>query len=183
MRKEDSVGEIRSTIDLIMERTRGMTLSEKEKEEFHKEELHKKAKGLRVRLTEHRSEVPEVLTEIEAEPEPDRDALRSLLWRELVEGLPGNKSAAEHIEILEQFPQATAHAGLFAKIRSFVKTGAKTLAADRKKALVHERKRLETMGIAGTAVVPRLPESADLEAEFNAAIARFKRELLAASDA
>jgi hypothetical protein len=100
----------------------------------------------------------------------------------MVEALPGDKSAGEHIDILEQFPQGKASARLLAKVRSFVKTGAKTRAADRKKGLIRERKRLEAMGIAGSAVVPRLPEGADLDAEFNAALERFKRELLAASE-
>jgi hypothetical protein len=39
------MAEIKSTMDLIMERTKGLTLSPKEKEEIHREGWSKKAKG------------------------------------------------------------------------------------------------------------------------------------------
>lgn len=166
-----------------MERTRGMTLSDEQKEEFHREELRKRAKGLRIRLMENHSEVAEVLAFLESGEGQDREALRSLLWQEMVESLPGDKSALEYIAILEQFPQSKgkAKAQLLGQIRSFVKTTAKARAVDRKKILVRERKKLEAGGISGTAVVPRLPEDTDLDAKFAEAMEQFKRGLTAAS--
>jgi len=42
--------EIRNTIDLMMERTRGMRLSEEEKHRIQREELEKKARGYALKL-------------------------------------------------------------------------------------------------------------------------------------
>ncbi|MCA1960500.1 MAG: hypothetical protein LDL33_06870 [Desulfomonile sp.] len=178
------MSEIRSTIDLIMERTRGMTLSEKEKEEVHREELSKRARGLCIQLMEHRAEVAEVLSALEADPEQDRELLRSLLWKQIVEALPADKSALEYLNILERFPQAKSktNAQLLEKVRSLVKSGEKTRAAERKKILIRERKKLEAVGIAGTAVVPLLPEDANVGAELAATLEPIKRELAAASN-
>ncbi len=43
------MAEIKSTIDLIMERTRNLTMTEEEKEELRNKELTEKAKGWVVR--------------------------------------------------------------------------------------------------------------------------------------
>ncbi|NQT55992.1 MAG: hypothetical protein HQ551_07155, partial [Desulfobacteraceae bacterium] len=40
------MGEIRSTMDIIMEKTKGLTMTEKEKAEFQQRELTGKIKGL-----------------------------------------------------------------------------------------------------------------------------------------
>jgi len=178
------VSEIRSTIDLIMERTRGMTLSDKEKAEVHRDELAKRAKGLCIRLMETPSEIAEVFAALDSEPEDDRELLRSLVWREMVEAIPADKSALEHVNVLEQFPQAKAKAKaqLLEKVRSLVKSGEKTRVAERKKMLIRERKKLEAAGISGTAVVPRLPEDGNVGAELAAALEPIKRELVAASN-
>jgi len=167
-----------------MERTRGMTLSDKEKAEVHRDELAKRAKGLCIRLMENPTEVAGVFTALESEPEDDRELLRSLVWREMVEALQADKSALEHLDILEQFPQAKAKAKvlLLEKVRSLVKSGEKIRVAERKKMLIHERKKLEAAGISGTAVVPRLPEDANVGAELAATLEPIKRELVAASN-
>ena len=54
------MSEIRSTIDIMMERTRGMSLSEEEKESLRKEELGKRAKGFRIKLLDAASEADDI---------------------------------------------------------------------------------------------------------------------------
>ena len=68
------MGEIRSTLDLIMDKTRGMSLSQEEKESLHTEELRKRANGFKIRLLDDPSRADEILATLDNEPESDRQA-------------------------------------------------------------------------------------------------------------
>ncbi|MGA8830519.1 MAG: hypothetical protein WB554_02835, partial [Desulfomonilaceae bacterium] len=78
------MAEIRSTIDIMMERTRGMALSVQEKERLKNEELQKKAKGYAMRLMDLSGPNQAVLTSLIEETPEDRSVLDKLIWNEVV---------------------------------------------------------------------------------------------------
>jgi len=152
------VAEIRSTIDLIMERTRGMTLSEDEKGNLRREEFTRRARGLRLRLLDNPTGAEEILSALQSESEEDRALLQTLLWEEMVQAVPADESALPQLELLGKLPQAGSKASTLAQMRSFIKSRLKDRSRDRRTILAREQKKLAAFGISGTAVVPKIPK-------------------------
>ena len=79
------MAEIKSTMDLIMERTKGLTLSPKEKEEIHREEWLKKAKGWIQKFLDGWVEMDKVKTELFSQEAPA--GWKKTLHPEIIGGL------------------------------------------------------------------------------------------------
>jgi hypothetical protein len=170
------LGEIRSTIDIMMERTSGMTLSDNEKDELHREELKKKARGYRVKLLDSPSEVDQTIASLDGEA--DKSLLEALVWEELVDTLPNDHTANRHVGIMEKLPQATSKADVLDAIRTLMKSSSKVVAQDRKKVLTREKKKLASFGISGTAVLPKTPKDGQLTSEIVSKLDTLKKDLL-----
>ena len=175
------MAEIRSTLDLIMERTAGMTLSEEERERLRREGFQKRAKGFRLRLLSEPEAASEILSALDSETRPDREALEAYIWREFVEGLTVDKEFLKQIDLMQHLTLAQAKHDLLTRLRSAFKAAVKTSAMDRKKLIARELKRLAAAGISGSAVVPKLPRETAPDPQFLALLAESKRELLDAA--
>jgi hypothetical protein len=171
------LGEIPSTLDLIMNKTRGMSLSKEEKESLHMEELRKRANGFRIRLLDDPSRADEILAALDNEPERDRLVLHSFLWNTMLETLPADEEILKCLQIMELLPTGKANASKLSKLRAAFKSWLKTRGADRKKVLAREKKRLAAAGISGSAVVPKIPKGSGVERGFEQELERFRKEL------
>jgi hypothetical protein len=172
------LAEIRSTIDLMMERTKGMSLSSEERDRLHREELAKRAKGFRLKLMENRSTVDDILEAMNEDSDEDRLLLDSMLWEEIFDGLPDDKSIPRFLDLMEQLPTGKAKPTVLKEMRLFFKDAAKGRSVDRKKLLTRERKRLTAAGISGTAVVPKVSKNLKANSGFLSKIEEFKHQLL-----
>ncbi|MFH1115309.1 MAG: hypothetical protein V1792_15470 [Pseudomonadota bacterium] len=172
------MSEILSTIDLIMERTRGMALSKEEKEDLRKEDLRRKARGLRLRVMDDPSACDDILQALQRDAAEDRSLLESLLWEELVREMPLDARVFGHLDLLEKMPQAGKTGPLLREARESFKNASKDRTKDRKKILIREAKRLAGLGISGSAVVPKLPPDSDTGGELTRAIEKFRGQLL-----
>ncbi len=172
------MGEIRSTLDLIMDKTRGMSLSREEKESFHAEELRKRANGFRVRLLDDPSKAEEILSRLNNESENDRQLLHSLLWNAMVEALPADDAVLKYLHIMEMLPAGMAKNAILHELCSSFKSWLRTRGTDRQKTLAREKKKLAAFGISGSAVVPKIPKGSDVEHGFEQELKKFKKELL-----
>jgi len=172
------MGEIRSTLDLMMERTKGMTLSAEEQERLRRERLGKMARGYRMKLLEVPEGAEQILQAIEDEPPEDRELLRQLIWVEMVENLPADADILKYLELMEKLPQAESKHSIIAALRGTFKAGLKHQVPDRKKIVLREKKKLAALGISGSAVVPKLPKRSEPDPEFVSALQRSRRELL-----
>jgi hypothetical protein len=155
------MGEIRSTIEIMMERTKGMALSEDEKKAFKREELHKKAKGLYLKLTQTPALMDSLLDGIRESDEPDDKTLRALLWNIFVENLPSGKDMDSYLELMRKMPAPPDRISLLSDMQKELKARQKSRMKQRKVALEAERKRLAAAGISGTAVSPKLRDDHD----------------------
>jgi hypothetical protein len=173
------LGEIRSTLDLIMDKTRGMSLSQAEKESLHMEELRKRANGFKIRLLDDQSRADEILATLDSQPENDRRVLHSLLWNAMVESLPADEEILKCLHVMEMLPAGKANASKLHELRASFKSWLKTRGADRKKVLARERKKLAAAGISGSAVVPKIPKESSAEQGFEQHLGRLKTELMA----
>ena len=172
------MGEIRSTIDLMMERTTGMTLSSDEKERLHKEDLRKRAKGFKIKLLQTTSTTEDVLSPLDEYAPEDQKLLQDLIWREMVESLPFDREILQHIDLMEKLPQSKPKGPILREIRSRFKTLLKDQAEERQKILAREKKKLAAVGISGSAVAPKIPSQSGLHADFLSDLESLKRGLL-----
>ncbi len=170
--------EIRSTIDLIMERTRGMSLSEDEKEDLRREDFRKKARGLRLRLMDNPSNSDDILSVLQQESEGDRQILEALLWEELVREMPANTHIFQHLDLLEKIPQAEKDKSILREARESFKEATKSRAKDKKKILLREKKKLASWGISGSSVVPKLPSDFDAGDDLARLVEQYKYRIL-----
>ena len=173
------MGEIKSTLDLIMERTAGMTLSAEQRESLFREDLQKRAKGFRMKLLANPDSANEILSSLDRESPDERKSLEAFIWREFVDNLGVEKEFLKQIDLMQRLPHGEIKHHVLARLRSAFKAGIKTSAADRKKLIARQTKKLAAAGISGTAVVPKLPKEDTPDAEFLALLAECKKELLA----
>jgi len=147
-----TMAEIKSTIDLIMERTKNLSASPEEREAYQRQELEKNIRGLIQRLFDYNVTLDDVKDELEREKKNGRAA----------QAMASMKGAlAAHVD-----PEAD-NERLFRIINELVGTPEErlreTLAACRQEAaswkadLAERRKKdLESKGITGPAVLPNL---------------------------
>ncbi|MEW6664261.1 MAG: hypothetical protein AB1512_03440 [Thermodesulfobacteriota bacterium] len=167
------MGEIKSTLDIIMEKTRGLTLTEEEKRSFKEQELAAKVKGLFQRylgadLTRER--LAEELAALSTRG-MDREKVKRVLIGEAVQAIQLGEDNNSVLKLLEIMPGID-----LAALRTILADYEKKLLIRRE---AQEKKlmlRLGENGISGSAVVPNL--SADREWE--GLLAEMKEELRAA---
>ena len=97
------MSEIKSTIDLVMERTRHMTMSEEERAEARASERAAKARGFVLGLREGRLEPGELPRLMEESSAGDRNELRAALLETLINALDleeGNSALPAGVESL-----------------------------------------------------------------------------------
>jgi len=172
------LGEIRSTLDLIMDKTRGMSLSQEEKESLHVEELRKRANGFKIRLLDDPSRADEILATLDNEPESDRRLLHSLLWNTMLDTLPADEEILKYLHVMEALPVGQAKIAKLHEMRATFKSWLNIRGAERKKVLARERKKLAAAGISGSAVVPKIPKGPRAEQGFEQALGKLKAELM-----
>jgi hypothetical protein len=145
------MGEIRSTMDIIMEKAKGLTMTEEEKEAFRKKETAGKVRGLLQRFLNGFIDAERLKDEIGSLGEKRYSVSREALIRECMGRMePG----ADNTILLDALENA---AGLdIAPIRKIILDYNQDLEQqkmDRKQVL---QKNLEGLGISGTAVTPNI---------------------------
>ena len=145
------MGEIKSTLDIIMEKTKGLTMTEEEKEAFRKKETEGKVRGLLQRFLDGFIDAERLKDGIGSLGEKRSAVAREALLRECMGRMePG----ADNTILLDALENA---AGLdIAPIRKIILDYNQDLEQqkmDRKQVL---QKNLKGLGISGTAVIPNI---------------------------
>ncbi len=145
------MGEIKSTLEIIMEKTKGLTMTEEEKEAFRKKETEGKVRGLFQRFLDGFIDAERLKDEIGSLGEERYAMAREALIRECMGRMePG----ADNTILLDALENA---AGLdIARIKKIILDYNQDLEQqkmDRKQVL---QKNLERLGISGTAVIPNI---------------------------
>ena len=143
------MGEIKSTLDLIMERTKNLTMSSEEKEEIRRQEWLKKTRGWIQKFLDDLADTSRVKTEILDKEPPS--GWEKILKKELVEGLDpdgNNEKRLQLIKTLLALPSEP-YREVLASFTQQVEQQ-KDYFADVLK------KRLSVQGLSGSAVVPNL---------------------------
>lgn len=166
------MAEIKSSIEIAMEKTKGLILSREEMQKIKDEELRTKAQGLVHRFLEvdfHLREVEKELAKLEGN---QKKILEKLIWQQLIEAIdldranelifeglaslrPGSSALIEQVRnLLAEYQEK--------KNRVFAETTVVIL------------NNLEKKGISGTALQPKVVESK----EYNDFLAKIKLPLV-----
>ena len=143
------MAEIKSTLDLIMEKTEGLTMSPQEKEEIRREEWQKKAKGLIQKFLDDRVDMDKVKSELLSKEYPSE--WREFLKLELINGLDPEEENEKRIQLLSELLKIPSEP--FMKIlEDFDQKVRQEKAAQ----VDHLKKQLSVQGISGPAVIPNV---------------------------
>jgi len=145
------VAEIKSTLDLVMEKVRKLEITPEEREEFHRKEEEEKARGIFSRYLKGRGERIEALREeLSKTPESVKRALVSLICQEFSFPSP-SENWIEALELLKG-------KGIGEKVRGVVERYRKEREEETERVKGELRRMLSKRGIRGDAVDPN-PET------------------------
>ena len=150
------MGEIKSTLDIIMEKTKGLTATKEEKEEFRKKEAEGKVRGLLQRFLDGFIDSERLKNEMGDLGNKHYGMITEALLRECMGRMePG----ADNAKLLDALENAL---GLdiapIQKILRDYNQGLEQQRMDRQQVI---QKKLEESGISGTAVIPNINADQD----------------------
>jgi hypothetical protein len=144
------MAEIKSTIDLIMERTKSLAASPEERESYHRQEREKRLRGLVQRLLDDNITLDGVKDELAKEK---KNGSAAEVTGVLKDALAGHVDAEADNERLFRFVNELIGASLD-RLRETL-TACREEATSRKAVLAERQKEfLESRGITGPAVLP-----------------------------
>ncbi|MGC8605824.1 MAG: hypothetical protein ACP5VS_19335 [Desulfomonilaceae bacterium] len=153
------MSEIRSTIDIMMERTRGMLMSDEDKERLKNEELQKKAKGYALKLMDPGGPNPAALSKLYEESPENLSILEKYVLKEIVDLVSTESDLALFFDRFENWPFASSKKREIEEFLATYQNRSKNKNKDKKIILEHAKKKLADSGILGSAVVPKFSKN------------------------
>jgi len=166
------MGEIRSTLDIIMEKTKHLTMTKEEKEEFRRKELMGKVKGLVQKFLDGKNDVKDIKSAIESE-KTHKD-IREILKNELIERINPNNGNENIFQLLEEVLEINTE-----PFKRAIKEFQKRMTENKAIRLNNLRKKLADRGISGSAVVPNIALDKDWIQFYQRLVEKCKEDLSA----
>ena len=145
------MGEIKSTIDLVLEKTRGLTLSSEDKQKIAQKELEKMIQGLISRYLDQLIPMSRLAQEMEKMAGTEKNLSVQLLKRHLLAHLDFDRDNSSILSALEEVAGVDT-ASLVALQEEYQSEKEETKKGITEKCL----ERLQERGISGSAVIPNL---------------------------
>jgi hypothetical protein len=164
------MAEIKSTLDLIMERTKGLTLSPEEKEEFQREEWLKKARGWIQKFLEGWVDMDQLKKELFGREAPA--GWKKLLQPEIIGGLEPEGDDEKRFHLITDLLEMPREP--FVKILKGFNQKVKEEKTRQSELLI---KQLAAQDISGPAVIPNLDLTSSWNRFYEKEKQAFKEEL------
>jgi hypothetical protein len=152
------MAEIKSTLELALERTRKMSISDEEKEEIKRREMEAKATGWFHRYIEDRASLPEILRSFEQMDEKAAAGFRAVLLSKFLDALSMDENLEKVVGGIEALKGRS-----IGPSKQELESLRSEYATEKEKAEEQLRAEMETClmkeGISGTAVVPRVEKT------------------------
>ena len=161
----------------MMERTRGMRLSEEEKHRIQREELEKKARGYALKLIDPNGPNQSNLSSLDQESPEERSILEPLVWKNIVQGISSEDEIKVVFDRFDDWPFFKSKRNKIEELCTKFKDQGKNKNKDKKSLLDREKKKLADAGISGSAVVPKFSKNME-SAAMAELIEEFKKTLL-----
>jgi len=166
------MGEIRSTLDIIMEKTKGLTMSEEEKRAFKEEEMAGKVKGLMQKFLDKILDMDQLKREVAGLGGKGGNMVKRLVREESVSRIEPEGDNEPLFRVLEEVTGSDTDS-----FRESFKEFEQRLdqkKGDREKAL---KKTLEKQGISGSAVIPNIQTDPEWSQHVSEMRAEFQKKL------
>ena len=145
------MGEIKSTLDIIMEKTKGLTLTEAEKKAFREKEVEGKVKGLLLKFIDGFMDLKNLKKEISSIGEKDQGIAIEIVIKECLGRIDPTTDNRLLFDILEHVAgvDVTPYQGRMSEYQ-------KDLAREQGLREQGLKKRILKKGISGSAVLPNI---------------------------
>lgn len=151
----ESMAEIKSTLELALERTKKMAISEKEKEEIRQKEFLEKAKGLFHRYREGHAPLSELQKESERMDDKTSAAVKDFLLSQWIDALSLTEEDERLIKGIEWLKQGDVEE-VRDRLRHLLSQHREDMEKTRQEVRARLEEALNREGIAGSAVVPNV---------------------------
>ncbi len=145
------MAEIKSTLDIIMEKTKGLTMTDEEKKELKRKEMAGKVKGLVQKISDGFMGLDGLKKELAALGKGHEDMLRVIMMSEIAGRIQPEGDNEPLMEILEKTIGMDT-----GPIRDFFADSQRKLEKEKVARGKRLMKRLKKKGISGSAVIPNL---------------------------
>ena len=172
------MGEIKSTLELVMERTRHLSLTDAEKAVQAEKEARDRMRGLLQRFEDNVISVEELKETLEKEQSAGSADLKTALLKEALERIGLEKDIRPMAVVLEDVSGVSV-AGLEKVVSGFEAARLELAERSKGRALADMEQR---WGVSGTAVVPNLEKDTAFAADLAGLKARFEKDLQQARD-
>jgi hypothetical protein len=166
------MAEIKSTLDIIMEKTKGLTMTDEEKRELKRKEIAGKFKGLVQKFLDNIIDLDRLKVEAAAVGEGHEDMFRRVSMQEAMGRIGPEGDNEPLLEILESTTGMDT-----GPIREFITDFERKLEKER---AVHEKglkKKLKKKGISGSAVIPNLDADSQWRDYVSKRKEKFRKEI------
>ncbi|MFH1243741.1 MAG: hypothetical protein V1689_15485 [Pseudomonadota bacterium] len=145
------MGEIRSTLDIILEKTKGLTMTESEKEQFRRTEVEGKVRGYVQKFLDGAMNLEGVKREIASLGPMQHDLAREALVKECLDRMELEGENQKLLDALEYLTDADTR-----PLKEIVNRFLKEIEKQRKVREQVMGKTLDNAGIRGSAVIPNI---------------------------
>lgn len=169
--KEVVMAKIRSTLDIVLEKTKGLSLSESEREDLRRKSLEDKVRGWVQLFQDDKYTLEDLKARVEEEAARSRDVM-DILRRELVGRMDPDGDSTRLQQALQRIigEDCTNFAAAVEAYRNEMKR-------DRDVFVARVRERLAGLGVRGKAVVPNLEADAEWKDHVRSLKERFRASL------
>lgn len=174
--KGGAMAEIKSTLDLVMERTRGLSLTDKEKKEIKSRELAGKIQALLERYSNDYMALKWLETELNNMGMAGNPKIREAVRLEILERLSPNGDSDKLFEALEGVLGIRPDA-----YRAVIAGHHKALAKKKEVFAKKHKARLDRLNISGSAVLPNLAADPGWKKEQEKMAGEFRQKIKAVS--
>lgn len=166
------MGEIKSTLDLVMERTRNLTLSESEKRRLTRADAEKRLRGFIQKFVDGWMDADAVVQAWRDAAGEAADAHGALFVHAVVAQMAPDRDNGTWLDLLGRFCGAPIR-----ELTPLMASHEQAVAAVKREMAGEYMARLADAGISGTAVVPNLDADEAFAAAYAAAVDRFRQEV------
>jgi hypothetical protein len=171
------MSEIKSTLELILEKTKGLTATEDEKKAFHREETEKRVRGLVQKCLDGFMGVEEVKQEISGLGKDQQAWARESLVRICAERMDPDADNTLLFKVIEDVAGRDSRG-----FRQLINAYGSEAAQERRRAEAAFGKELEQRGIRGSAVIPNANADARWMQWLKSRKEKFQRDLMALAE-
>lgn len=171
------MGEIKSTLDIIMEKTKGLTMTEQEKEDLRRTELAEKVKGWVRKYIDNRINQETLKSALKKEGQDNYSTLQELLKVELVESLQMDGDNVKILELMKDILNIKKDPFV-----NIIKDFQNEAAFEKSKSLEKTKNILTKRGVFGSAVIPNLTLDESWDAYNKELEAVYKKRLQSVTD-